>query len=290
MDDGQGAARGARIVVHALPMLIMAEHLVRTSLENDGQTYGALLGTSSPSQIEVHNAFEVASADGTLDTQFLAKRQDQYEQVFPQWEVLGWYSVGTTLPQQHAAIQQQVEVLTPAPIVLVLDPSQAACAKANEQGTLPFTAYEPQGTDLVPCTLALGTAPVERVVLNDANSRALNTSDDAAAPGADHAVLASLQAERAATQILRDRLREACAYVEGVQRGTYPHDDRILRTLAAAVANQGSAVPPAFTRLESRIHEDAALTTYLADLTTNLHHLHELVEASAFHAPRARGV
>ena len=36
-----------------------------------------MLGTSSPSQIEVHNAFEVASADGTLDTQFLAKRQDQ---------------------------------------------------------------------------------------------------------------------------------------------------------------------------------------------------------------------
>lgn len=235
----------------------------------------------------------------------VCRKTDADEQVFPQWEVLGWYSVGTTLPQQHAAIQQQVEVLTPAPIVLVLDPSQAACAKANEQGTLPFTAYEPQGTDLVPCTLALGTAPVERVVLNDANSRALNTSDDAAAPGADHAGTSHashspcITAGRARrytnptgppTGSVRIRRRRAARDIP--PRRPHPAHARSRRRepgQRGAPCIHPARIPRTFSIL-TQIHEDAALTTYLADLTTNLHHLHELVEASAFHAPRARGV
>lgn len=172
---------------------------------------------------------------------------DAVRQVFPAWDVVGWYTVGA-LPPAAAAIQQQVHAHAENPVALVLHPSDAAYARARDTGTLPLTAYVPRGAQLVQAPAALGTAPAEHVVLSDANSRAQSTGD---VPGDASAVLAALTAERDAAQTLYERLQQACDYVQRVQNGTLPHDHGTLRRLAAAVANQGSATPARFAALQS---------------------------------------
>lgn len=155
------------------------------------------------------------------------------------------------LPPAAETISRALETYTPEPLAIVLHPSAAAYTYAQKTGTLPISAYLPSNGKLEPTTAALGTAPAEHVVLNDANSRARHTGDESSAES--NAILAALTAERGAMQALHERLQSACAYVEGVQRGTHPHDDALLRRLAAAVANQGSRAPPRFDALQERV-------------------------------------
>ncbi|KAI3625307.1 hypothetical protein CBS9595_000668 [Malassezia furfur] len=264
----------------------MVEHLARSQLAQEPHTFGILLGTFSGSHIEVHSAFEVpavTSSEARLDSAFLRRRQEQFQQVFPTWDVVGWYTV-QQLPATAEAITKELQTYTPEPLAIVLHPSTAAYTHAQKTGTLPITAYLPSNGSLEPTTAALGTAPAEHVVLSDANSRARHTGDESSAES--NAILAALTAERGAMQALCERLQSACAYVDGVQQGVHPHNDALLRRLAAAVANQGSRAPPRFDALQERDADYAHMMDYLADLTNNLHALNELVELGSLSARR----
>ncbi|WFC94530.1 hypothetical protein MBRA1_001160 [Malassezia brasiliensis] len=253
MDEGDPAAHGARVVVHTLPLMVMVEHFTRSQLAEEPHTFGILLGTTS------------------------------VQQVFPTWDVVGWYTV-QQLPTTAESITKELQTCTPEPLAIVLHPSAVAYTHAQKTGTLPISAYLPNNGTLEPTATALGTAPAEHVVLSDANSRARHTGDDSSAE--NNAIFAAFAAERDAMQALYERIQSACAYVDGVRQGLHPHNDALLRRLAAAVANQGSRAPPRFEALQERDADYAHLVDYLADLTNNLHTLNELVELGSLSAHR----
>ena len=106
-------------------------------------------------------------------------------------------------------------------------------------------------------------------MLNDAHQRARFTDDAPSDAPRTHHILASMQSERRALQMLCDRLTVACDYVDGVCQGTQPHDPAILRDLATAVVNRRPAP-------QTHDETDALRSTYLATLLNNLHTLHEV--------------
>lgn len=92
--NGKKSGVATSLSLHPLPILNISEHLVRSTLQTnsaDVKVYGALLGTQSGTDIEVHNTFElkVSHAGGAnqagpssmpqVDGDFLKKRQAMCE-------------------------------------------------------------------------------------------------------------------------------------------------------------------------------------------------------------------
>ena len=165
-------------------------------------------------------------------------------------------------------------------MLLLLDPRRSTFAAVQDAGELPLQTFEStDGEKLVRCDYELETSDAERIALGDANRTAVPAGASGAgetrgdARGSDPAlqaddeehsrVLTALLAERSAVHMLHDRLGTACRYVERVRAGELPRDHETLRMLAAAVANQGAAPPPAFEQLLDEVrpaHAPAALT------------------------------
>ena len=135
-----------------------------------------------------------------------------------------------------------------------------------------------------PVPLSLCSAPDERLVLEDASQLA-HFNDDSPTHsdlGATSQLLASLQSERRAVQMLHDRISLAYEYVIGVQNGTRPYDAAILSHISSSVVHRGplpdnsndhAASVPCLLQQKS---SDAMFSSYLAALTNNLHALNEV--------------
>lgn len=80
------SASTSSLALHPLPILNISEHIVRSTLQSSSapiKVYGALLGTQSGRDIEVHNTFEFKVFGGTqVDHAFLKSRQAQCELVW----------------------------------------------------------------------------------------------------------------------------------------------------------------------------------------------------------------
>ena len=57
--------------------------------------------------VEILNSFEVPILD-SFDVDYLNTKLDQYKQVFPKYEFLGWYSVGNGVASFERKIHSQV--------------------------------------------------------------------------------------------------------------------------------------------------------------------------------------
>lgn len=76
---------------------------VRLSLPSGTEAYpdgvarviGCLLGTQTGRTVEVVNSFEMVKGGAGIDQEHLKLRKDQYKEVFPALELIGWYATGT---------------------------------------------------------------------------------------------------------------------------------------------------------------------------------------------------
>lgn len=69
---------------------------------------GAILGNQNGREIEIMNSFEIPINANTVDKVFFLQKQEQYKQVFPKLEFLGWYSTGGDLDEADNHIHNQV--------------------------------------------------------------------------------------------------------------------------------------------------------------------------------------
>jgi COP9 signalosome complex subunit 6 len=108
---------GLALSLHPLPILSISEHLMRVKLQrNEALPFvlGALLGTQTGREVDIVNTFELATVDGNadlVDHEFLKSRKEQYKQVFPSLEFIGWYTVAQHPTAQHVALHEQVPLL-----------------------------------------------------------------------------------------------------------------------------------------------------------------------------------
>ncbi|KAG1716328.1 hypothetical protein ID866_812 [Astraeus odoratus] len=107
---------------------------------------GALLGTQNGREVEIVNTFELATEAGNsdmVDHGFLVQRRDQYKQVFPSLEFIGWYTVASTVTSRHIALHEQFTGYCSTPLLLVLQCSADSSSSDITGQALPFKAYEP---------------------------------------------------------------------------------------------------------------------------------------------------
>ena len=254
-------AMAVHVELHALPALSIAEHRTRAlKYASTSNVAGVLVGhVMDGTRYEVVDSLAAPLRDDAqVDTEALRLAWDLHQQVWPGRQVVGWYALGTEPAPHHAHMHATfLRCLSPdTPLTLVLL-SEAAWHAFSHNDTWS------------PATVSLPSSTTERIVLNDAHQRARFTDDAPSDAPRTHHILASMQSERRALQMLCDRLTVACDYVDGVCQGTQPHDPAILRDLATAVVNRRPAP-------QTHDETDALRSTYLATLLNNLHTLHEV--------------
>ncbi|EMD41632.1 hypothetical protein CERSUDRAFT_146745 [Gelatoporia subvermispora B] len=273
---------GLSLSLHPLPILNISEHLTRLKLQtksNSPFVLGALLGTQNGRQVEIVNSFELAvENDGkTVHQGFLVDRKEQYKQVFPSLEFIGWYTVAAKPTSFHIALHEQFTAYSSTPLLLILQPSTIYASSSDTTAqSLPLKAYEPtieirerkSRSVFIEAPFTVETGEAERIAV-----------DWTAKGGEGGTSLQShLQSQRAAIKMLHDRIIVLVKYVTDVIAGQAVKDHATLRSLSALIASLPASDNKEFREEFEIEYEDVQLTAYLATLTKSTHILNELVD------------
>lgn len=275
---------GLNISLHPLPILNISEHLTRLRLQartNSPFVLGALLGTQNGREVEIVNTFELATDvndENMVDHAFLVTRRDQYKQVFPSLEFIGWYTVAPIPTAKHIVLHEQFTGYCSTPLLLLLQPSSTNSIPASDVlgQTLPFTAYEPTveirdkktRSVFIEASFKVETGEAERIAV-----------DWTAKGGVGGTSLEShLQTQRAAVKMLHERILILVQYVTNVIAGQVPKDHMTLRSLSALIASLPASENESFRQEFDTEYEDVQLTAVLSSLTKSANILNDLVD------------
>ncbi|CAK0885396.1 unnamed protein product [Prorocentrum cordatum] len=97
-------------------------------------------------RVDFHNSFElILEEEQALDVEFFQQRLAQYQEVFPRYEFLGWYSIGKGPADSDHALHKKIQEVTSNenPFLLLLDTDGMGGEKAA-QGLeeLPVKVYD----------------------------------------------------------------------------------------------------------------------------------------------------
>ncbi|GAA5998007.1 COP9 signalosome complex subunit 6 [Rhodotorula paludigena] len=286
---------GLKVALHPQPLLSISEHHTRISLQSgdpNARVVGALLGTQTGRDVEIMTSFEVVaqptdSGALELDHAYFVTRRDQFKQVFPTFDVLGWYSVGDAPSAQDTALHKQFFVYNESPLFLQLSPSRTHSATkdlpvAIYESVLEIVADQPEPT-FVPAPYEIVTGEAERVAVEG-----VSKPEEGQDGGASGSLLIALTTQRNALKMLSDRIAVLVQYLSAVTSGHARADPETLRMIAALLGSlQGSEEGvEAEGEREGRglkgefmtEYNDVLLTTYLSALTKQLLTANDLLD------------
>ncbi|KAI0322317.1 maintenance of mitochondrial structure and function-domain-containing protein [Amylostereum chailletii] len=275
---------GLSLSLHPLPILNISEHLTRlrlTTQTNLPFVIGALLGTQNGREVDIVNSFEIILEAGQdvekIDHGVLNSRKDQYKQVFPSLEFIGWYTVATHPTARHITLHEQFTPYSSTPLLLILQPSTIATGSSDITAQhLPLKAFEPtieirdrtSRSVFIEAPFSVETGEAERIAV-----------DWTARGGEGGTSLEShLQTQRAAVNMLHDRINVLVKYVRDVIAGAATKDHATIRSLSALIASLPASDNKEFREEFDTEYEDVQLTAYLSTLTKSVNGLNDLVD------------
>ncbi|KNZ46385.1 uncharacterized protein VP01_730g1, partial [Puccinia sorghi] len=294
------------ISLHPLPILNVSDHFTRTRLQSErqdidskpspyirsplnierrlrtyshavyspAQVFGALIGTQVGKKIEIVNSFEILTdPDGKVNDGFLKTRREQFQQVFPTLDLLGWYTNGQEPRERDLAILNQLSESTDlsSPILMFYDPLRTQSSGTTSRKELPVQIFEftqstgvSDGEAFVKCTFDVQTSEAERIAVDcvakpNAGSKEsgraspppFHTHDEILAPGVDllrscflwPIVVANLITQRNAIQMLHHKLGAIVDYLVQLMASLEAEpsapkiDHDLLREISSLVAS-----------------------------------------------------
>ncbi|GAA5829182.1 hypothetical protein JCM11251_004152 [Rhodosporidiobolus azoricus] len=264
---------GLKVALHPAAILNISDHHTRTSINTrnpHAKVFGALLGTQSGREVDIMTSFEIVVAPSAssskveVDHAYFVTRRDQFRQVFPTFDFLGWYSVGTEPGQEEAEVHKQFFTYNESPLFLQLQPPHASSTPSSSSKDLPLTIYEstlelvpthpssePQPV-FVPAAYEIETGEAERVAVDEVSK----PSGGAGEGGTHSGLLAALSTQRSALSMLQDRIAIILRYLTAISSpspsssspDTSPpvrKDPETLRQIAALVASLEGAISSA---------------------------------------------
>ncbi|KAK8843443.1 hypothetical protein IAR55_007100 [Kwoniella newhampshirensis] len=294
-----GTTSGLTINLHPLPILNISDHFNRARLttSDSPKLIGALLGTQSNREVSIINSFELIylTSDADVDmgessgstskvksryrlnSEFFDTRKDQFKQVFPTLEVVGWYSVGDVPTADDVALHQRFTESIETPVFLIFHPDPTPGSQA-----LPITIYEAALAEggkeseaegkFVQLEYGIETGEAERIAV-DGVSRGGMGGD-----GEESTVVANLTTQRNAIRMLYERIAVLLQYISGVINKTAKPDHTVLRQISALVATLPTMDAKEFQDELITEYSDVRLEAYLTSLTKQLSALSEYAD------------
>ncbi|WVQ93357.1 hypothetical protein IAU59_000425 [Kwoniella sp. CBS 9459] len=296
-----GLTSGLTINLHPLPILNISDHYNRIQLTSrePAKLFGALLGTENNREVSIVNSFELIPAreDGDdvdmgepstsnvkstsgllLDASFLETRKQQFKQVFPSLDVIGWYSVGETPTSDDIALHAQFTEKIDTPVFLLFDPRGVSGTQ-----NLPIRVYESaltegktenerHGGQLVELEYGIETGEAERIAVDGVSRGGMGGE------GEESTVIANLTTQRNAIKMLYDRIANLLQYITAVIGKTAQPDHTILRQISSLVATLPTMNANEFQHELMTEYSDVQLTSYLQTLTKQLNALSDYAD------------
>uniref|UniRef100_A0A0W0FAP3 COP9 signalosome complex subunit 6 n=1 Tax=Moniliophthora roreri TaxID=221103 RepID=A0A0W0FAP3_MONRR len=271
---------GLSISLHPLPILNISEHLTRLKLQTNSSSpfvLGALLGQQNGREVEIVNTFELAVEGDAqnINHGFLVTRRDQYKQVFPSLEFIGWYTVAPQPTSRHIALHAEFTGYCSTPLLLLLQPGTTLTGSVDGKSQdLPFKAYEAtveirertSRSVFIEAPYTVETGEAERIAV-DWTARG---------GGSGTSLESHLQTQRAAVKMLHDRILVLVQYVTDVISEQAPADHGILRSISALIASLPASENKHFRQEFNTEYEDVQLTTFLSSLTKSTNILNDV--------------
>ncbi|CAG9460079.1 unnamed protein product [Pedinophyceae sp. YPF-701] len=275
---GAGPSRGAQSQVgleyrlHPLVLINISDHHNRYRVQGErpvGDVVGCLLGTQEGRVLEISNSFEAACSGGSagapeLDEGFLVMRQEQYKKVYPDLELVGYYSLGTKPTDGHHRVHAVLAGLTDNPVLLLLDTNVEAGAQA-----VPARLFEPllhigEGgarVELSETQFTLHAEEAERIAVEQAARLLPAAGEHPSLQVASHA-----QQLQPAVAMMRTQVEKILQYLKDARDGRAPVDHAVLREVNALLSRPPPGDVPGFAEADKQDRVDVLMTELLAGL------------------------
>lgn len=123
------------VSLHPLVIMNISEHWTRIRAESGSQSkpkiIGAIIGKQVGRNVEILNSFElkfdIIEEATVIDIDFYRKKEQQFKQVFPELEFLGWYTNGDRPNEGDMKIHRQMLDFNETPLFLKLNPLVTFC-------------------------------------------------------------------------------------------------------------------------------------------------------------------
>jgi len=264
--------------IHPLVLINMSDHWTRAHAQGDRQPIlGALIGTQEGKRIDVYNCFELKRLDhnvNMIDGDYFEMRRKQYQEVFPNYEVLGLYSQKEEVGSSDAILQKQYMTIIQQDSSLLLLLNRAGPTTED----LPITLYEGSskiGTNeevaWTKLSFNIETSDAERIAVDHVTKQAVstNTSD----------YIQFVGGLKNSVHMLDNRINIIIEYIRGVQSGRLVKNHRVLRQLLT-ISNmlQMNWQDEESRREIMKERRDALLCIHAASLTNLCSQLNEFTE------------
>ncbi|KAJ3011381.1 COP9 signalosome complex subunit 6 [Thoreauomyces humboldtii] len=284
------AASGLLITLHPLVITNISDQWTRTKVQlsvNNPLVIGTLLGEQVGRGIEIFDSFEIpfkgeASVDSSdlsvreINAVYLKDKLEKIKEVFPKYEVVGWYATGTVPVPWELQMHLQMHSENDSALFLKLDAVSPATAKdfpvAVYESGLETVAGESSQPRFFRAQYRIETGEAERIAV-DHVARTSNVQD-----GKGSALITHLVSQRNAIKMLHSRTRLLHDYVLDVSIGRVPRDHDIMRQVASLCHRLPTIDSPDFRKEFLTDYNDVLLMTYLATITKGTSAAHDLVD------------
>lgn len=273
---------GLEFRLHPLVLINLSDHYTRIKANSTAGTHvrvmGCLLGSQSGRTVDISNSFEMRfDAEGlNLDQAFLTKKQEQYKQVFPKLDVVGWYATGSELQDADMHMHRKVSEINESPVFLLLNP-MVDCLRKD----LPVTLYETEfhvmdgapSMVFVRANYTVETSDAERIGV-DQVAKILPSGK---ASGSEQ-LSAHLISMHSAIKMLNERIRAINELVSKVQSGEVAYPHALLRQISSLVHSLPAMNTAAFNKDYLTEYNNTLLTIYLSTITKGVYTMNEIVD------------
>lgn len=315
---------GAPIILHPLAVMNVSDHYTRyvalqmfsgtgpsfqrkvqsPSTAPDGLTdsqgnlrvIGILLGSHHGRVIEICHSVELTAGkrkDGSveIDKSFMQNRLEQYNQIFGQYVVVGWYSTGDRVSADDLRLHEEVfSVMNEDPVLLMMNTKkntngfprngagssamqtdgagQQVSAEAHQPGTLTTYHLELKVIDNNPTKVFV--AVPHHFASEDSERIAVDHVMRHAVPGGDHGTSSTalhLSNMRGSIKMLHDRLQLIVTFLEATAKGDIPIDHDLLRQVSAVCGRLPALDCQEFSDAFATEKSDSLVVSYLSGLT-----------------------
>eukprot|EP00123_Amoebidium_parasiticum_P001608 comp12740_c0_seq1/m.7859 comp12740_c0_seq1/g.7859 ORF comp12740_c0_seq1/g.7859 comp12740_c0_seq1/m.7859 type:complete len:313 (-) comp12740_c0_seq1:254-1192(-) len=289
-----------QVLLHPLVLVHISDHFTRRRVQGgDGEqnprVIGALLGTQDGRNVEVFNAFElltrVEGGELIIDPPYFQSKQEQFKQVFPTYDFLGWYCTGPDPISENMKIHKQIMQLgNENPLFLRLDSgstTDSALPVEVLETMIEMVGGQPR-TLFVRVPYKIETGEAERIALDHiARTAVTNESQQ----NTTSQVSSHLRNQSNAVHMLYKRIKILVDYCIAVDRRELPEDASILQDIASLCNRLPVMDSPDFKQELLSEYNDVLLMTYLATITKGANAINELAgKVTAIHADRGKGI
>lgn len=281
----------ADTVLHPLVILNVTDHFTRMRVNNDKpqRVIGALVGVQTGRKVEIHTSFEMVydNVDGAIviDTKYLNQKRDQFLQVFPSYEILGWYTSGASLTERDQLPHKAIMEYNESPLLLLVN-----CEPTPDTRDLPVYVYETvlHIVDEMPVTsfakvaYRIESEESERISVDHITHLESSTAGDMSS------LIKQLGGMKDAVYMLQQRIKLIALYLTKVKEGAHPRDHALLRMVLSLCHKLPAMDSTKFNVAYQNEYHDTLLISYLGVLTKGCNVLNELVDNFNFATERSR--